>query len=71
MTHEYMVCKIADLKYEIRMEEIKYVQAFEDDNESVAAYYLKKINILKSSVNNLVANLNFVTRTETMPSPKA
>jgi hypothetical protein len=58
MTKGYLICKISDLKYEIRMEEMKHEQAIENREEATADYYVKKIIMLKTLVNEYVNKLN-------------
>lgn len=60
MMKEYLILKISDLKYQIRMEEIKYARAIEAEEESIAAYYFKKVNMLKNLVTDFVKQLNSV-----------
>ena len=58
MTKGYLICKISDLKYEMRMEEIKHEQAIENKEQATADYYVKKIIMLKTLVNEYVIKLN-------------
>jgi len=58
MTKRYLICKISDLKYEIRMEEIKHEQAIENKEAVTVDYYLKKITMLKTLVSEYVNKLN-------------